>query len=52
MSNMSPFYVIAGVVVTAVGIAAIAIVAGVYIAVKFFGLTLTLGTIKTHNDDE
>ena len=49
---MKAFFVVAGVVVTIIGIAAIAIITGVYVAVKYFGLVMTLGTIKKDKNDE
>ena len=49
---MKAFFVVAGVVVTLLGIAAIAIITGVYVAVKFFGGVLTFGTIKEDENDE
>ena len=48
---MSMFFIVAGVVVTVLGIAAIAIITGVYVAVKFFGLVMTLGTTKEESTD-
>ena len=48
---MKAFFVVAGVVVTIIGIAAIAIITGVYVAVKFFGLVMTLGTAKEESTD-
>ncbi len=49
---MSMFFIVAGVVVTVLGIAAIAIITGVYVAVKFFGGVLTFGTVNEEEDDE
>lgn len=49
---MTTFFYIAGVVVTILGIAAIAIIPGVYIAVRYFGLTLTFGNIRQRNDEK
>lgn len=49
---MKAFFVVAGVVVTIIGIAAIAIITGVYVAVKFFGVVLTFGTVNEEEDDE
>lgn len=49
---MSMFFIVAGVVVTIIGIAAIAIITGVYVAVKYFGLVMTLGTIKKDKNEE
>jgi len=49
---MKTFFIIAGVTVTILGVIAIAIISGVYIAVRFFGLSLTLGTIKEQQNDE
>ena len=48
---MKVFFVIAGIVVTIIGLACFAIVSGVYIAVKFLGAVLTFGTIKDEDDD-
>lgn len=49
---MKAFFVVAGVVVTIIGIVAIAIITGVYVAVKFFGGVFTFGTIKEDENDE
>lgn len=49
---MKEFFFIAGVVVTIIGLVAIAIISGVYIAVRYFGLTLTLGTIKDGKNEQ
>lgn len=49
---MTAFFYIAGVVVTIIGLVAIAIISGVYIAVRFFGLTLTFGTIKEGKNEQ
>ena len=46
---MNIFFYVAGIVATISGVIAIAVVTGVYIAVKFFGIFITLGYIK---DDE
>ena len=48
---MKAFFVVAGVVVTIIGIVAIAIITGVYVAVKFFGVEMTLGTTKEESTD-
>ena len=49
---MKAFFVVAGVVVTVLGIAAIAIITGVYVAVKFFGGELTFGTVNVEEEDD
>ena len=46
------FFIVAGVVVTVLGIAAIAIITGVYVAVKFFGGVLTFGTVNEEEEDD
>lgn len=49
---MNKFFIVAGVVVTVLWIAAIAIITGVYVAVKYFGGVFTFGTIKKNENDE
>ena len=49
---MKEFFFIAGVVVTIIRVIAIAIISGVYIAVRYFGLTLTFGTIKEGKNEQ
>ena len=49
---MSMFFIVAGVVVTIPGIVAIAIITGVYVAVKFFGGVLTFGTVNEEEEDD
>lgn len=49
---MSEFFIIAGVTVTILGVIAIAIISGVYIAVKFFGVILTFSTLKKRKDEQ
>lgn len=49
---MTTFFIIAGVTVTILGILALSVISGIYIAVKFFGLSLTLGTIKEKKDEQ
>ena len=49
---MKTFFIIAGVTVTILGVIAIAIISGVYIAVKFFGLVLTFSTLKKRKDEQ
>lgn len=49
---MDVFFHIAGVVVTIIGIAAIGIISGVYVAVRFFGLRLTFGYLKDEKGKE
>lgn len=46
---MSAFFIIAGIVATIIGLVAIAILSGVLIAVRFFGVVLHFGYIE---DDE
>lgn len=48
---MSAFFYIAGVVVTILGVLAIAVISGVYVAVRFFGVVLTFGSFKSKNND-
>ena len=48
---MSAFFYIAGVVVTIIGIIAIAIISGIYIAVRFFGAVLTFGYLREKKND-
>lgn len=40
---MNAFFYIAGVVVTIIGVAAIAVISGIYIAVRFFGVVVRFG---------
>ena len=47
---MTAFF-ITGIVVTVLGVIAIAIISGVYIAVRYFGLVLTFGTLKRYGND-
>lgn len=49
---MTPFFIIAGIVVTVIGLADIAIISSVFIAVKYFGLILTFGINKERKNDE
>jgi len=49
---MTPFFIIAGITVTILGLLAIILVVGVYVAVKYFGFQLTFGTFKQYNNDE
>ena len=50
---MSGFFTtVAGVTVTVIWIIAIAIVSGVYIAVRFFGVVITFGYLKENNNEE
>ena len=46
------FFKIAGAVYTIIGTIAIAIVSGVYFAVKYFGCILTFGTIRKRKDEK
>lgn len=48
---MNAFFTIAGIVVTILGVAAIAIISGIFIAVKYFGAVLTFGYIKDDKED-
>ena len=43
---MTAFFTIAGVVVTILGIIAIAIISGIYIAVRFFGVVVRFGFFR------
>lgn len=43
---MKTFFIIAGVTVTILGVIAIAIISGVYIAVRFFGVVLHFGYLQ------
>lgn len=49
---MDIFFYIAGVVVTIIGIVAIGIISGVYVAVCFFGMQLTFGYKKDEKDTD
>lgn len=48
---MEIILIVAGTIISIVGIAAIAIVSGVYIAVKYFGAHITFGTIDEDEND-
>ena len=47
---MNTIFVVAGIVVAVIGIAAIAIVSGIYIAVKFLGAQFTFGNKEDEQD--
>jgi len=48
---MNTFFIIAGITITILGVLAIAVISGIYIAVKFFGGVLTFGSIKETDED-
>lgn len=49
---MNMFFIIAGITITILGVLAIAVISGIYIAVKFFGGVLTFGTIVERKEDD
>ena len=48
---METILTIAGIIITILGILAIAIVSGVYIAVKYLGANITFGTYKDGEEE-